>query len=117
MATTAPHRSPIRHLAVRFSCALAFALCVATPAFAITAGDVLDKMSADERSGYFGGAIEMAMHIAATEQKNGAKADCIFEWFYLSDGKAARELMNVFRANKARPASGLIAIVIARHCK
>ncbi len=86
------------------------------PALAITAGDVLDRMKPDERNGYFDGAIEMAMYLAATQEKNDAKAECILNRFYRGDGSAHREAIATFERYKDKPAAGLLKLLIDRHC-
>lgn len=102
----------IRRLAI----AAAVALFIATPALAIPAGDVLDRMTLDQRSGYLSGAVEMAMFIAATQERNQAKSDCIRNWYFGEGTGSAREILAVFEANRKREAMPLIMIVINRHC-
>lgn len=97
---------------------LLFVLFFAAPAFALTAGEVIDRMTPDQRAAYFVGAIEMATYLAQTQEKNPAKAKCIADW-YIHDPakKGTEEVVAVFRANKQRDAIALLNIVIARHCK
>lgn len=102
----------------RFTTAAVLALVLAaTPAFAITAGDVLDRMDAKERAAYIDGALDMAWYTALSE-KNPQKADCISAWFFPKGGnpEAVRELLGVLNRNKELQAAALINVVINRHC-
>lgn len=90
-------------------------LAVPSPAGAITAGDVMDKMTEPEAAEYTAGAIDMAMYLYG---KNGddAKAKCILNWFY-QDNTSAKEVVAVFNNYKDKPAIGLLHVLIDRHCK
>ncbi len=90
-------------------------LLVAGPAFAVTAGDVVDRMKEDERAAYLEGAIEMAMYAAATDEKNNAKAACIEKWYFSGDA-AARTIVATFSRYKDQPAIGLLRVLINRAC-
>jgi hypothetical protein len=59
----------------------------ATPALAITAQDVMQKMTQHDRYNYLTGLIDMRTYIAA-QAGNGTMAKCIFDTYY-ADGKAA----------------------------
>lgn len=91
-------------------------LLAATPAFAITAGDVLDRMSADERGGYITGAIDTAIYLAAVQEKNNAKSECILNWYYGDKAKGPREVIATFERYKDKPAVALIKVLIDRAC-
>lgn len=106
-----------RTIATRIAASALIAMVFAAPAFAITAGDLLDRMTEPEREGYIQGALEMAMFMAATQERNSTKAQCTFDRFFGdTSAEAARELIAVFGANKDRDAVALITIVINRHC-
>lgn len=92
-----------------------FAILIAAPAFAVTAADVLDKMSADERQGYISGALEMAM-TAASNQGNGKKAECILNWYYKGDGSAAKTLIAALDRYRDKPASAVIGALLDKQC-
>ena len=54
---------------------------------AMTAGVVLDKLSAEERNAYLAGVIEGLAY--ARYAKDGKQTDgmaCIYQWFYQTDG-------------------------------
>jgi hypothetical protein len=88
----------------------------AVPVYAITAGDVLDRMGADQRSGYLTGAVDMAMYLASAQEKNNAKAECIMNWYYGKNGPGPRDVIATFDRYPDRPAIGLIKLLIDRHC-
>ncbi|MEQ9642031.1 MAG: hypothetical protein RIM84_18555 [Alphaproteobacteria bacterium] len=54
-------------------------LAAGNPALAINAGDVMDKMESRERTGFIGGAVDMAAHLYAVGG-NRKKADCAVDW-------------------------------------
>jgi hypothetical protein len=91
-------------------------LTVAASAYAVTAGDVMNKMTKDERGGYIGGALEMAMFLASSVEKNNAKSECILNWYYRGNGQAQREILATFDAYKDKPAAPLLNVLINRHC-
>jgi hypothetical protein len=105
---------------------VAIALLLAgAPVYAITAGDVLDKMTEKERAGYISGAVEMAMFQAATDQHNENKSRCVLEWFYgtraadgvpLKDPVGPSQIIAAFNRFRDQPAIGVIALLINRAC-
>jgi hypothetical protein len=90
-------------------------LMIALPAFAVTAGDVLDRMTDKERGGYLSGAVEMAMYQAGL-QGNAKKSECILNWYYKSDGKGSRDVIATFDKYKDKSAVMLIQALIDREC-
>lgn len=90
------------------------ALLIAIPAFAVTAGDVLDKMTDKERGGYLSGAVEMAI-VLASNQGNAKKAECITTWYYSTEG-AQKTVIAAFDRYKDKPAASVLAALINRQC-
>jgi hypothetical protein len=88
----------------------------ASPAFALTAGDVLDHMTDRERANYISGAVDMAMFAAAVDQKNGQKSECILNWYYGKDAKGPQEVLATFTRYRDKSAPGLISVLINRAC-
>lgn len=86
----------------------------ATPACAIDAGDVMDKMQPCERSGFIAGAADMASHLYAV-QGNRVKADCIVNWVFRDDD-SLRAIHGFFDQYNDKDAVGLLSILIDRHC-
>lgn len=113
MATT----TTTRKAAIRTATAALLAmLMAATPAFAITAGEVLDKMTEKERFGYITGAVDMIMLTTATSEKNTAKAECILAWHYGEKAPGPRLIVETFGRYRDRNAVGLIKLLIDRAC-
>lgn len=100
---------------VRITVLLAASLLfAASPALAITAGDVMDRMEPRERHGFIGGAVDMASHLYAVAG-NRAKADCTTQWLF-DDKNSLRDIHDFFNAHKDRDAVGLLSILIDRRC-
>ena len=93
---------------------LAGLLAIPSPALAITAGDVVEKMKGYEDVRFIAGAVDMYSHLMA---RNGSqqKADCAVTWFFETDG-ALREVLGVFENYRDKDAVALIEILINRHC-
>jgi hypothetical protein len=100
----------------RFSvlCASALALFLPIQAHAVSAGDVLDRMSADQRGGFMNGALEMLSYQFLKEGQDG-RAACIVEWYLTGDG--AQEIVAVFGNHKDLPAVAILRTLADRHCK
>lgn len=92
------------------------ALLVAVPAWAITAADVLDRMSDDQRFGYITGAVDTAMYLAAVQEKNNAKSECILNWYYGKNATGPKQVIDTFRQYRDKPAIALIKVLIDRAC-
>lgn len=85
-----------------------------TPACAIDAGDVMDKMEPCERSGFVAGAVDMASHLYAANG-NREKADCAVDWLFRQEN-SLQEVHAFFDQYKDKDAVGLLSILIDRHC-
>jgi hypothetical protein len=91
-------------------------LMIAHPAFAITAGDVLDRMTEKERGGYLNGLIEMAMYLSGTSG-DGKHATCILNWYYnKTSNKALDDTVAAFRKYQDQPAAAIMKALIVRQC-
>lgn len=82
---------------------------------AITAGDVVEKMSNDQAAQYLSGAVDMVLYLDSMNGE-GQKAECILNWYY-RDKSSPAEVIAVFGNYKDKPAIGLLHILIDRHCK
>lgn len=117
MVTTRSVRKPVS-ANIRLIAALATAFVLAAvPAWAITAADVLDKMSSDQRHGYLSGVVEMAMYLASTQEKNNAKSECILNWYFPKGAPGPQQIIDTFHQYRDKPAVGLIKVLIDRACK
>jgi len=90
-------------------------LALPSPAAAISAGDVVDKMGAKEQYGYITGAVDMVLFLYS-KNGQGEKAECGLNWFY-NGGGGPKEVIEVFHNYKDKPAIGLLYVLIERHCK
>lgn len=88
-------------------------VAVARPAAAITAGDVLDKMNADQRGTYLAGTIEMAAFLAGLGG-NKPRAECIVDWYYNKTGTA--DVVGGLAQFKDRQALPVIYFFIKKAC-
>ena len=110
------HTTPRHGLRARIA---AFAIVItmtASPAWAVTAGDVLDRMTERERFGYITGAIDMAMFLAAVREQNDAKSECIVHWYYSQNAPGPKQVIDIFRQFRDKPAVALINVLIDRRC-
>lgn len=92
------------------------ALCMAlsSPARAITAGDVMNEMSSEQRTGFFTGAIDMASHLFAVGG-NREKAECAVNWFFGREGSLG-SVHSFFEEHQDKDAVGLLHVLINREC-
>lgn len=95
---------------------LFFALALFLPiqAHALTAGDVLDKMTTKESNAYVQGAVTMLAYYIHKEVSE-EKGRCILNWFYEEGGPS--EVVEFYDAYKDLDAVGIIRILADRHCK
>lgn len=89
-------------------------LLASQPALAITAGEVIEKMEPEQRSGFIAGAVDMASHLYAVNGDR-EKADCAVNWLFGNE-ESNREIHAFFEAHQERDAVGLLSVLINRHC-
>ena len=85
---------------------------VSGPASALTAGDVLDKMSNKEQTAYMFGSMEMAAFLAHAGG-NAERAKCIVKWF---GDKGVAQIVEAMSAYKDHEAQPIIYTLIGRAC-
>lgn len=99
---------------------VAFALLgwlASSPAMAITAGEVLDRMSEKEQLGYITGAVDMALYLEQVAVKGATgRSKCILGWFYGPKSSGLRQVLALLEGNRDKTAVGLINIAITRAC-
>jgi hypothetical protein len=84
---------------------------------AVSAGDVLNRMTEKERFGYITGAIDMAMYLEQVEARGSTpRSACILKWYYGTDAAGPRQVLSLFSNYSDKPATGLIKIAIDRAC-
>jgi hypothetical protein len=92
----------------------ALALFLPTQAHAVTAGDFLDRMNAEQRTGFIDGAFDMLSYELGQEGQ-GDKAACIIQWYFEGDGP--QEVVAVFNSHKDLPAVAILRTLGDRHCQ
>jgi hypothetical protein len=92
----------------------ALALFLPTQAHAVTAGDVLDRMNAEQRGGFMNGALDMFSYELATTGQ-GDKAECVINWYF--EGQGPEEIAAVFANHRDMPAVAILRTLADRHCK
>ena len=86
-------------------------------ASALTADDVMNKMSADERSAYFAGMIEgFAFSRWLKERPSETGMNCIYNWYYDEGLKRSREIHQWFRRHIDKPAGPMMFVLLKREC-
>lgn len=85
-------------------------ILISMPLFAVTGGDVLDKMGEKEQASYIAGAIDMAA------QNDAAARACIVVWYYAKDGSAQKLIVQAFRQYADRQAVSILKALIRKQC-
>lgn len=85
----------------------------ATPAYALTGGDILDKMNSDQRGSYLAGSVEMAAFLTSLEG-NKERASCIMDWYYKQNG--IDSIVAMLSKYKDRQALPVLQVLIKRAC-
>jgi acetylornithine/succinyldiaminopimelate/putrescine aminotransferase len=83
-----------------------------SPAAALTAGDVLDRMSTAEQTAYTFGSMEMAAFLAHAAG-NAARGRCIIDWYGKGGQAQIIGALASFRQEQAQP---VIHTLIKRAC-
>ena len=87
---------------------------IPTQALAVSAGDFLDRMNADERSGFINGALDMLAY-DLTQAGQGGKAACVVQWYF--EGQGPEEVAAVFPNHPDLPAVAILRTLADRHCQ
>lgn len=87
----------------------------APPAFALTAGEFLDKLDGKYQTGFIIGAVDMAAHLFALNDLK--KGQCTLDWLHHGDRtKALTEINTLFGANRDKDSITLLHYLINRKC-
>lgn len=111
MAPFRSQRFPYRLPALLIAIAISAALC--RPAVALTAGDVVNKMTPEQSTGWMFGAAEMAVRLFL-RMGDTQRSACIQDW--ISAPGAAGEMDAAMRANVDQPAAAVVEAVMLRKC-
>jgi hypothetical protein len=90
-------------------------LCAAIcpTASALTGAEVLEKMNADQRSGYLAGNIDMAAQLSFHDGRQ-ERSTCIFNWYYEQGG--VTQVVQAIERFKDRQVQPVIYALITRAC-
>lgn len=97
-----------------FPALVAGCLWIPSPARAVTAGDVVDKMDPHQRNAFISGAVDMASQLY-WRAGNTEKGNCAIKWYFETDGSVG-EVMGLLENYKDKEAVSLIEVLISRHC-
>jgi hypothetical protein len=84
-------------------------------AFAITAKDVLEKMTDKERFGYVTGLVDMLSYQSVLAG-NRARAECVSKTFYENTEATWKLVVATFEKYSDKSPEGLIVVVMNRAC-
>lgn len=91
-------------------------VCLASsPAMAITAKDVMEKMSKEERFGYLTGLADMLSYQYVLAG-NRARAECISKEFYSKKEETWKRVYNALEAFPDKSPEGLIVVLMKKSC-
>lgn len=93
-------------------------LPMAEPATAQTAGDVMTKMTAEQRVSYINGVIEgLAISRWLQDKPDSTGMKCIYDWRYENPKKNSYEILTKWLENNPKHApGGLIYLLLKREC-
>ena len=95
-----------------------FAAFSTAPAKALTAEDVMKKMTQDQRSSFLLGVIEgLAFSRYVKDKPNTKGMECIHDWKYGPKGDTnTLRMLDLFDKRPKQPVVPLLYILIKQHC-
>lgn len=97
--------------------AIGFIASSAERAAALTADDVMNKMTPDERTAYLAGAVEaFAQSRWITDKPNADGMRCIQDWFYARGEETRPDLYAFLSEHLEKPAPAMIYVMLKREC-
>ena len=105
---------PFRHVIGAAMTAGLFAMTIQC-AFAITAKDVMEKMTEKERFGYVTGLVDMLSYQSLLAG-NRQRAQCIADAFYGKKNETWQTLFAVFGKHPDKAPEGLVTVVMNHAC-
>ncbi|CTQ58135.1 hypothetical protein LA5095_01947 [Roseibium album] len=90
----------------------------AVEARAQTAGDVLDKMSAEQSASYINGVVEgLAYARWLKDRPDQTGMRCIYDWNYGEDSEVnTQRLLTWFEQQPDKPVGALVHVMIKKDC-
>jgi len=86
-------------------------LFLALPLFAVTGGDVMDKMTEKEQSAYISGAVDMMI------TQDEARAACVQSWYYAKDGAAQKLIAQALTQYRDKQATVILKALVKKQCQ
>ena len=84
---------------------------------ALTAGDVLNKMSSKEQSSYVAGVVGgLAQARWIKDQPDTSGMQCISGWFYNGQREKWNQINTWFNRHLDKPANALLYVLIKKEC-
>ena len=81
------------------------------------AGDIMNKMSSDERNGYIAGVVEgLAYSRWLRDRPNSDGMKCVYDWFYDSKDKEKLEMYDWFERHPDKHVGPLMFVLIKKEC-
>ena len=82
-----------------------------------TAGDVLDRMAAEQQASYIAGVVEgLAYGRFLRDRPDETGMQCIYDWYYDSGAEKWGEIEQWFRRHADKPVGALLHVLIGREC-
>ena len=86
-------------------------------AAALTANDVLNKMSSAEQTAYISGVVEgLAQARWIKDKPDQSGMTCIYNWYYKGEKDVDRRLNVWFEKHPDKPANALLYVLIKKEC-
>lgn len=86
-------------------------------ASALTADDVLNKMSAEEQSGYLAGVVGgLAYARFLRDRPDETSMSCVYNWFYTGEIDRHREINQWLERHLDKPVEPLLYVLIKKEC-
>ena len=86
-------------------------------ALALTAHDVLNKMSAEEQAAYLAGVVgglAYSRYVRDTPDTSGMA--CIHDWYFAGETERQRQIMQWLERHSEKPAEPLLYVLIRKEC-
>lgn len=84
---------------------------------ALTAGDVLNKMTSEQSVSYINGVIEGLAYSRWLRDRPSSKGSkCIYDWYYQGGKKSFNQTMSWLERHPDKPVGALIYVLTKKKC-
>ncbi|MBM1567729.1 hypothetical protein [Sulfitobacter mediterraneus] len=84
---------------------------------ALTADEVLNKMSDDQRHGYISGIVDGYAYARwLSDRPDNTGSQCIYTWYYDGGAKKWRQIHQWFERHLDKPVDALLHVLIKKEC-